>query len=379
MRKLNPARLLLPLALLFALAAAASAQAPVDTRGALATFPDSQAVLFVNAHRLVNDVLPRLMPPADYQKMLSESQKVGFDVRGLQFAAAGVRFNDSAPAGTPPDFVIVVKGNFNADSILALGRIAMAAQNMQSREETYGSKSIEIINTDPIAKQMGVGGAEGADGTGNGGKPKANPYPELAITALDSNTLVAGVPGFVRSAVDAAGGRGGLNAQMLGLASQDPNTIWGITAELPPNLVEMAHKYGVPPNAQFDQMVGWVKQLNISMGTTALDYTMSVAVMTDQPEHASAFSGLIRMGQAFAENAMREEASKKTGKDAAQARAALGVLTSAVNRTEGNTLILRVSVPQKTVVSLINEQRAKSKPANNVGRRPARRGARRRR
>src|SRR5215213_3950919 len=99
MRKLNLARLLLPLALMSALAASASAQTPVDARAALSTFPDSQAVLYVNARRIVNEVMPKVMPAADYQKMLKDTKTVGFDVRGLQFAAVGVRFNGDAPAG----------------------------------------------------------------------------------------------------------------------------------------------------------------------------------------------------------------------------------------------------------------------------------------
>jgi hypothetical protein len=377
MRKLNFARLLLPLALLHALASGASAQTHVDARGALSTFPDSQAVLFIDVHRIVNEVLPRVMTPAEYQKMLDESKKVGFDVRGLQFAAAGVRFKDDAPPGTPPEFVLVIKGNFNADSMLALGKIMLAAQNLPSRTETYGSKSIEIIDTEAVAKSTGMGNVmgEGADGSGEGAKPKPFPYKELAVTALDSNTLVAGVPAFVRSAVDASGGQGTLRPRLLGLATQDSNAIWSLTAELPPNLVEMAHNYGVPANAQFDQMVGWVRQLNISQGMTALDFTLGVAVTTDQPEHASAFSGLVRMGQAFAENMLREAASKSKGRDAVRAREGLALLSTAVNRTEGNTLVLRVSVSQKTVINMINEERSKGvkKPIGTPRRRTRRR------
>lgn len=372
MRKLNFARLLLPLALLHALASGASAQTHVDARGALSTFPDSQAVLFVDAHRIVNEVLPRVMTAAEYQKMLDEAKKVGFDVRGLQFAAAGVRFKDDAPPGTPPEFVLVIKGNFNADSMLALGKIMLAAQNLPSRTETYGSKSIEIIDTEAVAKSMNKGGGmgEGADG-GEGAKPKPFPYPELAVTALDSNTLVAGVPAFVRSAVDASGGQGALKQSLLGLAAQDSNAIWSLTAELPPNIAQMAHNYGVPPNEQFDQMIGWVKQLNISQGMTALDFTLGVALTTDQPEHASAFSGLLRMGQAFAENMLRDAASKAKGKDAVRAREGLALLSTAVNRTEGNTLVVRISVPQKTVINMVNEEREKGvkKPVRRTRRR----------
>ncbi|HKG14152.1 MAG TPA: hypothetical protein VKB12_12450 [Pyrinomonadaceae bacterium] len=386
MRKLNPARLVLPLALLCALAASAAAQTAVDARGALSTFPDSQAVLFVNAQRIVNDVMPKVMSPAEYQKMLDESKKVGFDVRGLQFAAVGVRFRDDAPAGEPPEFVLVVKGNFNADSLLMLGKIGLAARNLPSRTETYGSKSIEIIDGEALSKSINNDGAtgEGAGADGEAPKPKPFPYKEVAFTALDSNTLVAGVPAFVRAAVDASGGQGVLRPSLLSLAAQEPDAIWSLTAELPPNLADMAHKYGVPANAQFDQMVGWVKQLNISQGMTAADFTLGVAVTTDQPEHANALSGLVRMGQTFAENMLRDAASKSKGRDAARARHGLSMLASAVNRTDGNTLFLRVSVPQQTIIDLVKEQRAKgevknvSKATPKKPRRAARRRARRR-
>ena len=380
MRKFNLARLLLPLALLCALASSAVSQTPVDARGALSTFPDSQAVLFVNAERIVNEVLPKVMSPADYRKMLDEAKKVGFDVRGLQFAAAGIRFNEDVPPGTPPEFVIVIKGTFNADSMLMLGKVALAARDLPSRTETYGSKSIEIIDAEALSKMMGKPGGmgqgtgEGAGADGEAPKPKPFPYPELAITALDTNTLVMGVPSFVRSAVDASGGQGALRPSLLSLAAQDSDAIWSITAELPPNLAEMAHKYGVPANAQFDQMIGWVKQLNISQGMTAADFTLGVAVTTDQPEHASAFSGLVRMGQAFADNMLRESLSKAKGKDAARARQGLAMLASAVNRTEGNTLILRVSVPQQTIIDAVKEATAKDKkPVRKTTRRRVRR------
>ncbi|HEX7956217.1 MAG TPA: hypothetical protein VF508_04695, partial [Pyrinomonadaceae bacterium] len=116
MSKLSPVRLLLPLALLFALAQPAAAQAPFDARRELSQLPDSQAVLYVNVHRILNEVLPRVMPPAEYQKMLTETQKFGFDVRGLQYVAVGARLADQPQANNLPEVVVVLKGNFNADT-----------------------------------------------------------------------------------------------------------------------------------------------------------------------------------------------------------------------------------------------------------------------
>ena len=391
MSKLKPARLLLPLALLFALAQAAAAQAPVDTRRALSTLPDSQAVLFLNARRIINDVLPRLMPAAEYQKMLTEAQKVGFDARGIEYVAVGARLADPAPANNLPDFVMVIRGDFNADTLLALGRVAAGAQNITPRSETYGSKTIEILDLQSLgAKPAGGGtgsGTGGGTGSGTGqpgegaAKPKPMPYPEIGVMALDANTLVAGVPSYVKAVVDAAGGRGALKSSMVDLGARDPQALWSLTVELPPNLYEHLRKVGAPSNQEAEQMIGWVKQLSLSQGMDALNYSLSASVLTDAPEHASAFSGLVRMGLLAAQTGLSQEAAKQTPthKDYAKTRAALDAVKTFVNRTEGNTLFLNVTVPQKAVADLLKQEMgSKSAPAKPAPRRP-RRGARTRR
>jgi hypothetical protein len=368
MSKLKPVRLLLPLALLFALAYTAAAQ--TDSRSALAGLPDSQAVLYVNAHRIIHEVLPRVMPPAEYAKMLAEAQKVGFDARGIEYVAVGARLADPPPANNLPDFVVVIHGNFNADTLLALGRMAAGAQNVTPRKETYGSKTLEIIDLESLNKKPEA--TDVPDGQGDA-KPKPMPYPEVAVMALDANTLVAGVPSYVKSLVDAAGGRGALKPSMIDLASRDPQALWSLTVEMPPTLLDYLHKAGAPANKETDQMISWVKQVSLAQGMDTLNYTMNASVLTDAPEHASAFSGLIRMGLLAAQTALNSEAAKQTPKhkNYAQTRAALNALKTFVNRTEGNTLLLSVSVPQKTVHALVKKEMAptRAKPTTTTRRR----------
>ena len=186
--------------------------------------------------------------------------------------------------------------------------------------------------------------------------------------ALDANTLVAGVPSYVKAVVDAAGGRGALRSSMVELASRDPQALWSLTVELPPNLYEHLRKVGAPANQEAEQMVGWVKQLSLAHGMDALNYSLSASVLTDAPEHASAFSGIVRMGVLAAQTGLSSEAAKQTPKhkDYARTRAALNAIKTFVNRTEGNTLLLSVSVPQKTVYDLFKKEMAgstKAKPA----------------
>jgi hypothetical protein len=371
----KPLRLLLPLALLFALAQTAAAQ--TNTRQALAGLPDSQAVLYINAHRIVHDVLPRVMPPAEYAKMLAEAQKVGFDARGIDYVAVGARLADPPPANNLPEFVVVIHGNFNADTLLALGRVVAGAQNLKTRSETYGGKTLEIIDLEALNKPKESAEPNAAADGGDDSKPTPMPYPEVAVAALDASTLVAGVPAYVRAAVDSSGGQGGLKASMIDLAAHDPQALWSLTAELPPTLVDYLHKTGMPSSKESDEMISWVKQLSFAQGMDALNYTTSASVLTDTPEHASAFSGLIRMGLLAAQTWLSQEAAKKKGKDAQQARTLLAALKTFVNRTEGNTLHLSFAVPQRSLNALVRNELMK-KPAPTTATRPTRRRARRR-
>jgi hypothetical protein len=362
MRKLTPARILSSLALLFVFSHAVAAQVASDARGALTTFPDSQAVLYINTRRIVNEMMPRVMPPAEYRKMLAEAQKAGFDPRELDYAAIGVRFAEPAPANGLPEFVVIVRGDFNTDALLALARIGLEAGKMTRRQEAYGSKTLEIIDTSSLDKL-----ADGDSAAKPGEQPKPAPYPEVAFTTLDSNTLVIGVPNYVKAAIDSMNGQGQLKASTLELAANDPQALWSLTAEIPPTLADQLHKYGAPANQELDQMLGWMKQISLSQGMNALDFTLRAALLTDQPEHASAFSGLIRMGLLGLQTALTQEAAKKRGRDAIQARQALAALKTAVNRTDGNTLVLGVSVPQKAVADLIRSEMSKKKATATKG------------
>jgi len=374
MRRKTRTRILPPLALLLALAPVASAQTPTDARGALASFPDSQAVLYVNARRIVNDLLPRVMPAADYQKILTSARKGGFDARDLDYAAVAIRFASPAPDNGLPEFLVVVRGGFDANALLTIGRVAAGSQSLKTRQETYGSKTLDIFDTEGVSKMI----ADSDDGRGaEGGTRKPNPYPEIAVTALDSRTLVAGVPAYVRAAIDAAAGQGRLNPSTLDLAAREPQALWSLTAVIPPALTDYIHKVGVPANEELDKTLGWMKQISLSQGMDPLNITFHAALLTDQPEHASALNGLVRMGLVGLQAALAEEAAKKNSKDAPDARNALAVIKTVVNRTEGSTLVISAAVPVSTVAALVRKQM--TKPPATTGRpRTTRRRLRRR-
>jgi hypothetical protein len=110
----------------------------------------------------------------------------------------------------------------------------------------------------------------------------------------------------------------------------------------------------------------------------ALNLTFHAALLTDQPEHASALSGLARMGLVALQTSLAAEAAKKSGQDADDTRTALSVLRTVVNRTEGSTLVISAAVPVSTVAELVRKQMVKPTPTTAAKGRTRRRTGRRR-
>lgn len=370
MRSMTPPALLRAALAVLTLAAAASAQELVDARNALSSFPDSQAVLFVNARRITTEALPRLLPKADYDKLIAQPQQFGFDVRDIDYIAVGARFADPSQPSGIPEVLIVVRGRIGADALLALARVAASTQNLTPTEESYAGKTIQVFDL----TQLG-GGSGGA----NGEAPKPPPLPikEVAAAALDANTLVIGIPAYVRAAVDASNGQGRLKPSLVELASRDPHALWSLTAELPPNLMQYAQQFGIPKNEEAERIAGWLKQISFSNGMDALNFTVRAAVLADQPDHANAISGFARMGMTALQTAAQNEIERKRQKpaEARQAQIALRAMRTFTNQVDGSTVMFGASFPQSSVAEIVRKEFL-PKPATATKRR--RRSARRR-
>ena len=364
-----PALLRAALAVL-TLTVAASAQRLVDARDALSSFPDSQAVLFVNARRITTQALPRLLPKVEYDKLITQSRQMGFDVRDIDYVALGARFTDPSQPSGIPEVLLVVHGQFSSDALLELARAAAPTLNLSPNEEVYQGKTMQVFDLTRLTPPPAAGDTAPP-------QPPSLPFKEIAAVALDANTLVVGVPGYVRAAVDASVGQGRLKPSLLELAAGDPHTLWSLTADLPPNLTEYLQRMGMPKNEEVERIAGWLRQVSYSNGMDALNFTMRAAILTDNPEHASAISGLVRMWMTAFETTAQQEVAKKRRKpaEAREAQILLRAIRSHTNETEGSTVILGTSLPQTALAEIVRKGLAKKPP---VPTRPRRRATRRR-
>ena len=341
MKAITPIRFLLLLATLMLFAPAAlRAQ---DAKTALSNLPESQAVLYVNARRLINEAAPAVVPPEVLNKALADAKQF-VDLNGLEYVIAGARLKGEVSAKQLPEFLLVVRGNFSADALLSGAR--MMAQGMYT-EEKHGAKTINVFSFKKNAKP------------GENNPAAKMPVDEIAAVALDANTIAVGIPAYLKDAVDAsAGGQGArLKPELVDLAVRDADTLVSLVADLPASMSQHLRGLGVPPNAEVDRMIDAVRQVQLSVNMLPSLFGLQSIVRMESPERAAALSGLVGMGVRFLEGELQKEVTKSGGKDE-KAVAALGVLKSLTNTTRDNDVVLNVSFQQAALAEMVRKEMA---------------------
>jgi len=205
-----------------------SAHAPLANTAmvadALSYLPASDAIALIDVRRLLNQTLPRILvqDPAKLAQANAEVEKfkarTGIDPRSFDRVVLGTRYTYPSPNVTKLETVAIAHGTFDAKALVAAGRIAA---NGKYREEKYQGATIIVISINDQMKLFGFWNMK---------------VSELAVCGLDSNTLAIGDLGTVRAAID-AGKKGRASADLITLATRDPNAVIGFGANVPSALL----------------------------------------------------------------------------------------------------------------------------------------------
>ena len=379
------------LVLALALAATAAAQGPDGgARAAVAALPDSQAVLYLNARRITNDALPRVLPPGQLDKFFAElQQKAKVDLRSVEYVVVAARYDvNNFNTSTVPDFGVNVRGGFNADALLTLLRLAQPAQY---RAETHGDKRIDVYTVEfEPAKERAATDAPEAAPTPDAAKPQPMKLPsEFAVVSLGPDELLAGTLAYVRSAIDARGGGARVRADLVDLALQNPDALVSLTGDLPPNLSKlfdsaagMAGQQSATAglmNEEIRRLADSLRQLQFALTMRPAEFGLQATVRAERPEDARSLSGLVDLGVAALEGEIKKDLAKaKTAKARADAQKLLALLKSLGNTARDRDLTLSLGVAQTTVADFVKEMTAPPKKQPPTTRRRGRAAPRRR-
>jgi hypothetical protein len=357
MKAQSRARFLLALVALVLAAVAPAAVRAQDARSALTNFPESQAVLYINARRLINEAAPTVLPPEVLQKGLAEAKQF-IDLNGLEYVIAGARLKGDMSLKQLPEFLLIVRGNFSADALLSGAR--MMGQDMYT-QETVGTKNISVFTLNKPAP------------AGGGQARKNFPIDQIAATALDANTIAIGIPAYLKDAMEtssAGGVRPRLKPELVDLALRDANTLVSLVADIPPGISQQIRALGAPPNAEMERMVDAVRQVQMAVNMQPSVFGVQSIIRMDDAEKASALSGLINMGLGFAKGELQKDLQKASESSKADLTALMRVVETLTNTARGNEVELNVSFQQAGLADVLKRQFAAKKAEVTVTPKP---------
>jgi hypothetical protein len=319
--------------ILVALSSSVQMQAQTRTRSTAApaptllnALPESDAVAQIKVKQLLSEAMPQIL--ANTPAKLAEANasidnfkdRTGLDPRMFQQVALGIRYTYPSEGVTKLQTVALANGTFSAAAMVAAGRVA---SNGKYREEKYQDKTLYIFTLEENVKLLGVFDFR---------------IGELAAAPLDTNTLALGDPAAVRSAIDASRLRKRVNAELIALASRDPNAMIGFGSNITEQLVANLDIGNAPIAADLRTL----RQAYGSVGTTASDLQLFIAARAVNAEAArnlgDTLEGLKQFGAFFV--------GRLSGAKGVLAKSALSNLKIVA---EANELQIRTNVAQAEV------------------------------
>lgn len=297
----------------------------------LNSLPDSDAVAQVKLRQLLNEALPQMF--ANNPERLAEinasiesfKTRTGLDPRMFDQVALGARFNYPGEGVTKVQTVALANGSFTPQAMIAAGRIATSGNY---REEKYQGKTIYIFKLDQDIRLLGF-----FDFRIN----------ELAATPLDASVLALGDVAGVRAVIDVGRASKRANAELIALASRDPNAVIGFGANLSEQLI---NNLDINPAIASDLRT--LRQIYGSVSTTPKDLQLFLAARAVNADAAKnlgdTLEGLKGLGSLFV--------GRLKGAKGVLAKSALANLQIV---TAANELQIRTAVPQADVGPLMGK------------------------
>jgi len=289
----------------------------------LAALPESDAMALVKVHQLLVEGLPKVLAenPAKLAEANAEIEKfkakTGIDPRAFDQLALGMHYSYPREGITKVNTVGLARGSFNVAAFVAAGRIA---DKGKYREEKYRGLTIYIFTLDQQIKIFGL---------------LNTPVHDLAVAALDTNLLALGTLATVRGVIDLGKTRRAGNAELIALASQDPNALIGFGGNVTPALLRNLKV----DNEAIAKDVSTIRQVYGTLGLSEKDFEMFLAARTTDAASAKNLSdtleGLRQLGALFVGRLPAPRGSV--------ARTALDNLKIT---TQGNELRIRTAVAQ---------------------------------
>ncbi len=313
----------------------ARAQAVINS---LSNLPEADALIYINPQRILNEVVPKFLPPKDVEgmrKAFEDAKKhAGVDPTRVEYVVVAVRFRKPTADLNfqAPEFMVVSSGDFSSESLLTLAR--MASQG-KLRDEKYNDKTLGLMTIDPLVKEAEK-------------NPFLKAFTEVGVVALNANTIAAGTPGYLRAAIDASGGKDRISADSLNSLVRDPNVLMSFAGAPWHSFAKSFGMLGTETNARAAKCDTKIGDIYAAVTMDATNFMIRGVSNADNPDTAKIFANLYSGLLRYATSSVKDQMAQS-------------LLQGMAITAEGDEVFFNASFPQQTVVELIQKQ-MKPKP-----------------
>src|SRR6266404_734529 len=304
----------------------------------LASLPEADTLIYINPQRILNEVVPKFMPAKDVEGMRKGFEEVrknaGIDPTKIDYIVIAVRFKKPTADLNfqPPEFMAIASGDFSADSLLVLAR--MASQG-KLRDQKYGTKTLGLMTIDPVVKMAEQ-------------NPLLKSFTEVGIVSLSANTIAVGTPGYLRAAIDAADGKDRISTETLNSLVRDPNALLSVAGSPWHSFAKGFGMLGTETNARAPRCESKIGDFYVALTMDATNFMLRGISNADNPDTAKIISRLYSGLLAYATQSIPDATAKS-------------LLRNIAITAEGDEVRLSADIPQQMIVELIQQQM--NKPA----------------
>ncbi len=244
--------------------------------------PVSDAVAVFDSKRFLDDAMPKLL--SANQPMLSQlmgkisemEARTGIDFRKFEQVAVGVTMKMKV-TGKDFDFapVALASGDINAGALIAIAKLASKGKY---REEKIGGKTVFVFTVKDAVSNTTT---KTTNSTINNVIDKGikELTTEVAVTALDRNTLAIGSLERVRETIE---GISRVSADVTGLLSVKETAVTSFALKVPAGMSKMFSL----DNDELAANIDSIQYLSGSLDVAAVGTSLQLMARTAKPEQA---------------------------------------------------------------------------------------------
>ncbi|MFZ1701661.1 MAG: hypothetical protein WBO10_10455 [Pyrinomonadaceae bacterium] len=271
----------------------------IRTGKLVAMLPASDAVVAFDSKRFLDDALPKIL--SSNQPMLAEvmakvtemETRTGIDLRKFEQVAVGIALKKVSAKETDYEPVAIASGDINAGALVAVAKLA---SNGTYRTEMMGERTIYVFSARDVlentaGKTPNSKIANMLDGALTGLTK------EVAVTAMDSTTLVMGSLARVRDTLE---GKSKVASDISALLSAKDSAVVSFAAKPPAGGLSQLLPLD---NDEFGSNVDAIRYLSGSIDVSAIGTSLQLNAKTQKPEQAQSLketvAGLQMLGGAI--------------------------------------------------------------------------------